>query len=144
MDDRGLLAEAGWYAGRDVGQGESGIDALSSAGFVVTPAAAALLREFSGLTVFAPDSTRSLWIDGAQAAALSVPGWVEAYSECCARPLVPVGGYSHMTLLVDDSGEVWGGFDAEFGWLGASVAEVVRGLLLEPGTIRLDRRLPAL
>lgn len=97
-----------------------------------------LLAEFHGITV--RDAQRGLWIDAHRAAGDCDPDWCAAYSSEAARTLTPFGGYSHMSLLVDDRGGRWGGFDVEYGYLGDSVASVVEALVVT-STARLDRRL---
>jgi hypothetical protein len=136
-----LLASAGWYPGRvvDVSEAER---AWLAEGCTVHDEGPALLREFSGLTVWAADKRRSLWFDGERALRDIDPAWCRAYSEDSGRLLLPVGGYSHMVLLVDEVGGLWGGFDAEYGQLADSVTEAVRVLLIDPGSRHFDRRLP--
>lgn len=46
-----------------------------------------------------------------------------------------------MTLMFDESGEFWGGFDADYGSLGRTLLRV---LLVDPGARRFDRVLPDL
>ncbi|MBO3750018.1 SUKH-3 domain-containing protein [Streptosporangiaceae bacterium NEAU-GS5] len=74
MDGRTLLAQAGWFADRDVGERASGIASLREAGYVVGDAVEKLLREYSGLTMQEAHGPSSVWIDGAYAARMSDPG----------------------------------------------------------------------
>ncbi|MBO3750017.1 hypothetical protein J5X84_28380 [Streptosporangiaceae bacterium NEAU-GS5] len=56
---------------------------------------------------------------------------------------MPIGGYSHMTILADEAGQIWGGFDYEFGLLGDSLNNVIQNLLVDQGPpTPLDRRVP--
>ncbi|GAB4084053.1 hypothetical protein GCM10028784_06830 [Myceligenerans cantabricum] len=88
------------------------------------------------------DGLRALRIDGRAAARDADPDWCSAYAEGIGRPVTPVGEYSHMTLVIDDAGEFWGGFDADYGFMGEDVVAVVPALLVEPGSRRLDREVP--
>lgn len=74
---------------------------------------------------------------------VSDPEWCRTYEDTAGISLLPVGGQSHMTLFVDTQGAVWGGFDAEYGQLGATLDEVVHDLLVRPRPRRrLDRHTP--
>ena len=64
-----------------------------------------------------------------------------AYSEHLHLRLTPVGGYSHMLMMVDGTGRCWGGFDSEYGPLGESFPLAVDALLAAGPLPRLDRRL---
>ena len=44
-----------------------------------------------------------------------------------------------MTLVIDEVGAFWGGFDADCGFMGDGIADVVHALLVEPGSRRFDR-----
>ena len=138
MDARSLLVQAGWVPGRSLDVAR-GVESLVEAGYELTPSAHAVLREFSGLTVTSQDGVRRLWVDGERAASVADPAWCGAYQDEAGRVLVPVGGYSHMILLVDDVGSFWGGLDAEFGKLADSFEDLLRVLLVAPGSARLDR-----
>lgn len=139
MDAEALLVRAGWFAGRRVDVAD-GLKALAGAGYAVAPAVLATLREFSGLVIASQDGTRQIWIDGERAAAVADPEWCRAYEASAGTPLVPVGGYSHMIVLADGEGSLWGGFDEEFGTLADSVEELVDVVLVSPGSVRLNRR----
>ena len=65
--------------------------------------------------------------------------WCAEYSRAIGRDLTPVGEYSHMTLMIDEDTGLGGGFDAEFGYLGATLEAVVSGILIGPVTSKLDR-----
>lgn len=140
MDAQTLMSQAGWFASRRV-DASAAVSELASAGYVVVEPITGFLREYSGLTIMTPDGSRQLWIDGERSAAEADPEWCRAYADGAGLPLVPVGGYSHMSILIDGSGRLWGGFDAEYGHLADSMMELVHVLLIEPGSRRLDRRL---
>lgn len=65
-----------------------------------------------------------------------------AYAEGVSRSITPIGEYSHMTLVIDEVGAFWGGFDADYGLMGDDIADVVHALLVEPGSRLLDREVP--
>ena len=139
MDALQLLRSAGWQPGRAIDvAGER--DALQREGYETTPAAEALLMEYSGLTVRGSHHDDPLVIDATAAARDVFPGWANRYSAAIGSTLVPVGQQSHMTLYVDEAGWLWGGFDTQFGYCGNDMTEAVRLLLLEPGW-QLDRNL---
>ncbi len=140
MDAVTLLNRAGWFPGRRVDRAAA-TSGLLEAGYDASPAAVDILREYSGLTVASPDATRDLWIDGQRAAVVADPEWCRAYAEHAQTSLIPVGGYSHMTLLVDPHGSFWGGYDSVFGRVAGSVEELIRVLLIDdPAAVPLDRR----
>jgi len=116
---------------------------LSAAGHSVVAPARAFLAEFSGLRVISPDATRSLLIDGDNAARHADPDWCAAYADELGVAVTPVGEYSHMTLVLDAGGVFWGGFDADFGYLGEGIEGVIDRLLIHPGSRRLDREVEA-
>ena len=135
-----LLAAAGWYPGRRVDiSGE--LRALEQAGHPALRAVAEVLTEYSDLVVVSASGDRRLWISGTRAAAESDVDWCMAYSGGLGLRLVPVGGHSHMTILVDEAGGFWGGFDHEYGRLGDTVEDVIHGELIATPTVRFDRRL---
>lgn len=76
------------------------------------------------------------------AASHADPEWCDAYAGEIGRPVTPVGEYSHMLLLIDDSGSFWGAFDADYGLMGDSIDDVVHALIVDPGTRRLHRVVP--
>lgn len=134
-----LLRRAGWTAGRHVDV-EGALRELSESGhFVVVPARAFLAR-YSGLVVTSEDGRKTIEIDGSAAARHTNPDWCVAYAEGIGRSVTPIGEYSHMTLLIDEVGVFWGGFDDLYGVMGEDILEVVRELLIGPLTRRLDRK----
>lgn len=137
-DARELLRKAGWVPGRRV-EVTDALTELGEAGHHVVAPAREILAEYSGLVVMSVDGRRSINIDGRVAARSADLGWCEAYAEGIGRAVTPVGEYSHMTLVIDEAGAFWGGFDADYGFMGDDIADVVHGLLIEPGLRRLDR-----
>lgn len=113
---------------------------LAAAGHSLVPPARDFLAGYSGLVIATVDRRRVLLIDGHQAARGTDPDWCAAYAEGIGRALTPVGQYSHMTLMIDEVGAFWGGFDADYGYLGQDIVEVVQALLVRPGLRRLDRK----
>jgi hypothetical protein len=139
-DASDLLAAAGWHPGRRVDiSGE--LRALEQAGHPALRAAAEVLTEYADLVVVSASGDRSLWISGTRAAAESDVAWCMAYSGELGLRLVPVGGHSHMTILVDEAGRFWGGFDYEYGRLGDTVEDVIQGVLIATPPVQFDRRL---
>jgi hypothetical protein len=135
-----LLAAAGWHPGRRVDISDD-MRALAQAGHPALRAVAKVLTEYADLVVVSASGDRSLWISGARAAAESELAWCMAYSGQLGLRLVPVGGHSHMTILVDEAGWFWGGFDDEYGRLGDTVDDVVHGVLIATSPVPFDRRL---
>lgn len=133
-----LLQRAGWTPGRRVDV-EAALGELSAAGHALVAPVRAFLAEYSGVTVASDDGRRSIRIDGHEAARHADPDWCFAYSEGIGRALTPIGEYSHMTLLIDEAGAFWGGFDADYGFMGDDIVDVVHALLVEPGSRLLDR-----
>lgn len=139
MNADDLLRRAGWTIGRSVDVSKDIAD-LTKAGFAVTPAAEAFLRENNGLEIQSEASTSPLLINGSYVARTTIVEWCEAYSAAVGSTLVPVGEYSHMVLYVDAEGGLWGAYDNVFGRGGDTLADVVQGLFLEPKW-KFDRRL---
>ncbi|TCO19084.1 SUKH-3 immunity protein of toxin-antitoxin system [Kribbella steppae] len=141
MDAGLLLSSAGWFPGRviDVSRTEH---AYESEGFTMHDAGLAVLQEFSELVVCGDDRRQCLWFDGERALRGRDSAWSHAYSEDSGRVLLPVGEYSHMVVLVDEAGGLWGGFDDSYGWLAGSVVELVHGLFIDPAQRSFDRQLP--
>lgn len=140
MDALQLLRAAGWQPGRRVDIDGERVSLLQE-GFELTPAAEALLTEYSGLTIRGGPHDDPLVIEAAAAAGDVFPGWATRYGASIGSTLVPVGQQSHMTLYVDETGRLWGGFDTQFGHCGDDMTEAVRLLFLEPAWL-LDQSVP--
>jgi hypothetical protein len=134
-----MLSSAGWFPGRvvDISRAER---AYAADGLTIHEAARALLREFSGLTVWGKDGSQCPTFDGEQALRRTDPAWSRAYSEDVGRTLLPVAEYSHAVILVDEADCLWGGFDDLYGQLAESVVDLVHELFIEPSR-RFDRQL---
>lgn len=140
MDAGLMLSSAGWFPGRvvDVRRAER---AYASEGFATHDAGLAVLHEFSELVVWGHDGRQSLWFDGERAIRGTDPAWSRAYSEDSGHHRLPVGEYSHALIMVDETGGLWGGFDALYGKLADSVVDLVHELFIER-TREFDRHLP--
>ncbi len=107
------------------------VAALVAAGYAVGRPVRAFLEEFTGLTIRSRQASE-LWIDGVRAAGDASREWCEAYSASVGRRLTPVGIFkSVLTVMVDDEGDVWGGFDDDYGLLGAGGRELVSALFVD-------------
>jgi hypothetical protein len=135
----GQMRRAGWVPGRHVATADAK-NALSAAGYEPFEALTDLLAEFSPLTFRSDDSQRSVWIDGLRSATDADPDWAQEYGRLAGSLLAPIGRYSHMTIYVAQDGTLYGGFDREFGRLGADVKEALNGLLNQDPLPRLDLR----
>lgn len=140
MDALTLLRDAGWHPGREVDTARD-VAALVAEGYEVTEAAQRFLREYSGLTISGHTNPNPIVIDGVTVARNADLGWCELYSDAIGSTLVPVGEYSNMVLYVDQGGEIWGGFDNDYGRGGSSLEEIVKGLFIEQPGWRFDRRI---
>ena len=130
MDAQSLLQRSGWFPGRRIDVGDD-LAFVKSEGFEVTPAAERFLEEYSGLTVSWNTNSNPIVISGREAARGVDAAWCEAYSGAIGLVLSPIGEYSMMTLYIDSSGELWGGFDSEYGQVG-SLLDVIRETFLAP------------
>lgn len=134
-----LIERAGWTPGRRV-EVEAMLAELAAAEHIVVQSARDLLAEYSGLEIESQHSRHTLRIDGHDAAERADPGWCDAYARGIGRALTPVGFfYSHMTLMIDEDGAFWGGFDDLYGYQGADMVEVVRNVLVERPPRQFDR-----
>ena len=115
------------------------LEFVRSEGFAVTPAAEKFLQEYSGLTISWETNRNPIVISGREVAEGVDAGWCDAYSQALGMVLSPVGEYSNMTICVDPSGGLWGGFGAVYGHVG-SLLDLIRGTFLEPPK-PLDRHL---
>lgn len=137
-----VLSQAGWSEGRAVPTAAAE-RALSALGYPVTDHLRSFLSSYSGLAFDRAELIDSTtWIDGEEAANELSHGWPEGYSAAAGKRLVPVGEYGPMMILVDaDSGDLWGGFDHEFGRLGATFAEALETMLWPPPWLVLNMKL---
>ena len=138
MDATSLLRDAGWYPGRSVDVTDD-LKALVAEGYEMSAAAVEFLRQYSHLRILEPNNLNPLLIDGVLAARNADPAWCEAYSGAIGSPLLPVGEYSHMTLMIDPEGGLWGGFDNDFGRGGSSLPELLQGMFIDRPCWKFDR-----
>ena len=135
-----LLIRAGWFDGRKVAIQDQ-IAAIRSGGFAVWPGLDSVLAAYCFLVIADAEGSRFLWIEPARAVAVVDPGWIFDYEKVLGVRLAPVGGYSHMTVMVGSDSAIYGGFDREFGRVGASFEDAVDGLLCARPTVRLSMTL---
>ena len=102
-----------------------------SDGYAVTPAAEDFLRQYSGLEISGESSANPLVLSGRVAARGVDPGWCDAYARALGVVLSPVGQYSNMTVYIDQSGELWGGFDEDYGRIG-SLLDLIHETFIGP------------
>ena len=132
------LGRSGWFPGRFV-EVDGDLAALRREGCEIFEELTDFFREFSGLTIHFerngyPDE---LWFSGIRASEFMPMGWVEDYSRRLGMTLAPIGethgGY--LTVLIGEDGSFYGGFDDEFGSLGASVVEMMDNIMHTKGFI---------
>ena len=131
MDALTLLRRSGWAPGRKVDVADELVFMVAE-GFRATAAAEGFLSEYSGLQISWETKSNPLILSGRVAARGVDSGWCDAYSEALGVTLSPVGQYSNMTLYIDPSGRLWGGFDDLYDGVG-SLLDVIRETFLEPG-----------
>jgi SUKH-3 immunity protein of toxin-antitoxin system len=125
-----LLRSAGWTEERRVPV-DKDLTAIRTAGYPAWEKLIDFVVEYSGLVIQNRDGTRSLWIDPSRAVDDVDHKWVDDYGRLVGSELVPVGGYSHMTIYLGRDGALYGGFDKEFGPLGTDVQQLVAGILTQ-------------
>jgi hypothetical protein len=135
------LRTAGWSADRRVDHAAAD-SALNAEGYATWAGLQEFLREFSGLVISAKQTGRSVWFDAEKAVQDVDPAWPRAYAEIVGSSMVPVGGYSHMTIYMGRDGRLYGGFDNEFGCLGSNAIEALDGVLNGDMPTKLDMRVP--
>ncbi len=138
MDASRLLMTSGWAPGRSVDITDD-VTELTREGFPPHAAAESFLKEFAGLTLHADGHTNPLIISGVVAAHHAFPGWADAYATAIGLPLVPVGEYSNLTFWIDSTGGIWASFDDAYGYVGASLRDMLHGLFFESPGWHLDR-----
>lgn len=137
MTAEDLLRRGGWAEDRRVTV-DAALAALCRGGYETWSALEEMLASYCGLVVHDASGARSLWIEPARAVANADPDWVRAYEQVANHRLVPVGGYSHLLIMFGRDSVFYGGVDAEFGPLGASMEDVVDGLLCRFPPVRLS------
>lgn len=136
------LLRAGWDPERQIDPAAA-IRALEAEGWATWPGLVNFLESFSGLEVTGGDGKRTVFIDAGNASANIDPGWGTAYSKALGVRLAPVGEQSHMTIYLGEDGAFYGGFDHDYGRLGADIFETLEAVLyFRPGMPGFDRHLP--
>ncbi|MGO1052769.1 SUKH-3 domain-containing protein [Crossiella sp. CA198] len=123
------LREAGWTAGRSVDVGAE-LSALEADGYQVPPWAAEFLREYSGLCLpIRPND--EVHLSAARVCEQLFPEWTSEYSTRVGVPLIPIGvaETGHLALLLAEDGRWFGGFDDEFGEIGANTLAALDSLI---------------
>ena len=134
MDEqtRRVLADAGWSLDRRVDAGP-GLLALAEAGCDVWPGLTPVPESLTGLRVAIDCHGRrdEFWFDPEKAIEESFWSWVEEYSRRADKPLAPIGygHHDHLMLLVDPEGVWYGGYDDEFGIIGADGEAMLNALV---------------
>lgn len=137
MMAKDLLVRAGWFDGREVAIQDQ-IAAIRAGGFEVWAGLESILAAYCFLVIRDSVGSRSLWIEPARAVAAIDPEWIFDYERVLGVRLAPVGGYSHMTVMVGSDAAIYGGFDREFGRLGGSIEDAVDQLLCAASPVRLS------
>lgn len=135
-----LLRRAGWAEERRVSV-DTQVAALHASGFETWAGLEAMLATYCFLVIRDVKGLRSLWIEPARAVAGADPDWIADYERAVGVRLVPVGGYSHMLVMLGTDSVFYGGFDREFGPIGRTVEEVVDGLLCTVPPVALSMTL---
>lgn len=138
-----LLSRAGWTPDRRVAVDDL-ISRLRDDEHDIVPPFRDFMAQFSGLVITSDDGRREMEFVMDEVLVLTGPGWCEAYGEDIGRLVTPVARYgAHLALLIDESGEFWGGYDALYGHMGRDIFQAIERLLVDPpGSHKLDRRLP--
>lgn len=138
-----LLSRAGWTPERRVAVDDL-ISRLRADEHDIVPPFRDLMAQFSGLVISSVDGRRTVEFEMDHVLAITGPGWCEAYAEEIGRLVTPVARHdAHLALLIDESGEFWGGYDALYGYMGKDIFQAIEWLLIDPPAMHmLDRRLP--
>jgi hypothetical protein len=129
------MRQTGWYPGRQVDT-TAYEAALQAEGYPVHPIVVEFLREFGGLSlvVAQEDPSRSynrFHFDAARAAERIYVEAVESdYNIRIGAHLCAIGEayQNHMTLLMDDTGRVYGGYDDTMAYFGESGEAAIEAL----------------
>jgi hypothetical protein len=111
------------------------VESLNAAGFVVHEAAADFLREYGGLRIQYPHAKVADIEDEMHFDPLTVvrhinPSHVNTYSGVLGRNLCPIGeaARAYLTLMMDETGEVYASYDDFFARVGSSGADAIQAL----------------
>ncbi len=114
------LVSAGWHKGRSIDIDEF-VEENKKCGFAFVDLAADFLREYGYLRLKyphyrVPESMDSCHFNATIAAGSAIPGLIQDYEKALGRPLTVIGEAftDHMTVVMDDLGRVYGGFEDIF------------------------------
>jgi hypothetical protein len=126
-----ILRSGGWFEGRSVDTA-AWENLLRKEGHPVHAAVIAFLREFGGLVFENPNPVRQASTDWGFRVEKAVASAVRMkyYSERARRPLCVIGesDRGYLQLMMDETGQVYGGFDEEFFYLGKSGRHAIDAL----------------
>jgi SUKH-3 immunity protein len=129
-----LLQHAGWFDGRciDISRSE---ELLRKEGYQVSPAIRAFLQEFGELRFVndkaKPPAAQEWHFCVKEAVSRAIPAKVlEYYSPRAGSQLCVIGDAfnEYILLMMDESGQVYGGYDEEFFFIGKSGKEAIQRL----------------
>ena len=132
------LRQSGWTPDRRVDTAPD-FRAFEKEGYPTFPVVTEFVRQCSGLRIpidhGGPDE---IWFSAERACGLLHRAWTEDYSRRAGTGLVPVGAAyrEHLTLLVGENGNWFGGYDDEFGLLGEDVLSALDNLILDGDFVR--------
>ena len=129
-----LLRKAGWYEGRSVDT-SAWERLLRKEGFTVHPVVTAFLQEFGGLEFKNPKKAPQASADWHFCVERAVERIypervVKYYNRRAGHQLCLIGDASngYLILMMDETGQVYGGYDEEFFYLGKSGPEAIETL----------------
>ncbi|OLF05243.1 hypothetical protein BLA60_36925 [Actinophytocola xinjiangensis] len=132
------LERSGWFPGRRV-EIDRDLKAFRDEECETFDQVTEFLREFSGLTIgfMRYGSPDELWFAADRACESVSLAWAEDYSQRVGVAMLPVGAAyrEYLTILIDENGAFYGGFDDEFGSLGVGVLEMVDNIVQNRGFI---------
>lgn len=131
----GFLTTAGWHTGRKIDT-DALIKHLEQKGCIVSAVIESFLKEFGQLKIdfLLPNGNIDhLHFDAIKAVNDINPIWVEEYSKRLKNESLCVIGqaYSnHLTLLINYSGQIYGGYDDNLYFIGESGEEAIQAICL--------------
>lgn len=128
------LNRSGWYPNRTI-DATTFVVSLNSAGFVVHKAAEDFLTEYGGLRIKYPhakvtDMEDEMHFDPLIVITHITAAAVNEYAKVLDRKLCPIGeaARGYLTLMMDETGKVYGSYDEFFASIGSSGADAIDGL----------------
>jgi len=129
-----ILRKGGWFEGRSV-DSSAWEKLLRKNGYPVHPVVTAFLQEFGGLEFKNPNSPSRAADDWHFCVERAVESSfsetiLEYYIKRAGHPLCLIGIASkgYLWLMMDETGQVYGGYDEEFFYLGRSGPEAIEKL----------------